>query len=439
MRLIKGSTKSLFRSAVIISVLSLSIIIISFSCKSVSDKTNSSTTEIQQIVKVGADRLFPEYSHLIKGKKLALVTNHTGRLSDGTHLADTLYHYPDGELLALFGMSHNIRSNDYSLPRDKEDDIDPETGLPKYDLYGERHKPTAEMLKDVEVILFDFQDVGARFYEHINILGFVMEVAAENNIEVVVLDRPNPITGQKMDGFITDDEFMYGFGAFGKVPVIHGMTMGELAKLYNGEKMLRGGLQAKLHVIEMQGWERSMWFDQTGLDWEKPSPNLPSFESLLTYTGTCLFEGLNISEGRGTESPFQYIGAPWIDHEQAVSLLNDLELKGVAFDAVTFTPEKMPFHSRPPYLTGEECNGIYVNIQDRDLFEPYKAGIAMVWAIHKLHPDKMEWNERTMNRLIGTRRLEKMIHEGAHPSEIFASWEKELTEFKEMSKTYLLY
>jgi len=409
------------------------------SCSVSTKKSESASTEIDQAVTVGADRLLSEFEQLIKGKKLALVSNHTGRLSDGTHLADTLFNYPDAELIVLFGMHFNIRSNDYSLPKDEEKDIDRETGLTKYSLYGEIHKPTSEMLEDVEVIVFDIQEVGARFYEHINILGFIMEAAAENDIELVVLDRPNPITGLKMDGFITDDEFLYSFGAFAKVPIIHGMTMGELASLYNGEKMLRGELQVKLHVIKMVGWKRSMWFEETGLTWIKPSPNLPSFESLLSYTGTCLFEGINVSEGRGTEKPFQYIGAPWLDHEQAVSLLNNLKLEGIIFEAITFTPQKMLFHGRPPILTGEECKGIYVNIQDRDLFAPYKVGIAMVWAIHKLHPDKMEWNERTMNRLNGTRRLEKMIHNGTHPTEIYASWEDELAVFKQMGTGYFLY
>jgi len=439
MHLIKELIKSPLCNAMIICTLIIFIVVTPFNFAAATDKSKSCFPSFYQPVKIGADRLFSEFSHLIKGKKLALVTNHTGRLSNGTHLADTLFNYPYSELIVLFGMHFNIRTNDYSLPKDKEKDIDLETGLPKYSLYGLCHKPTREMLKDVEVIVFDIQEVGARFYEHINILGFVMEAAAENDIEIVVLDRPNPITGLKMDGFITDDEFLFGFGSFGKVPVIHGMTMGELARLYNGENMLREGMNAKLHVIEMLGWKRSMWFNQTGLKWIKPSPNLPTFESLRTYTGTCLFEGLNISEGRGTEKPFQYIGAPWVDHDQVVSLLNNLDLKGVIFDTITFIPKKMPFHSRNPYLAGEVCNGIFVRIIDRDLFESYKTGIAMIWAIYKLHPDKIEWDERTMNRLVATRRLENMIRYGAYPSEIFALWEQELTEFKEMRQTYLLY
>lgn len=162
-------------------------------------------------VQVGADRLFSEYSHLIEGKRLALVSNHSGRLSDGSHIVDALFRYRGAQLKVLFGMQFNIRTNDYSIPRDKEKDIDKETGLVKYSLYGEIHKSTPEMLRDIDVIVFDMQEVGTRFYEHVNILGFVMEAAAENNIELVVLDRPNPMTGLKQDGFVPDDEFLYRF------------------------------------------------------------------------------------------------------------------------------------------------------------------------------------------------------------------------------------
>lgn len=417
------------------------ILIIAFACKNKTEPNQKNTLlqDNKETVTVGADRLFSEFSHLIKNKKIALVSNHSGRLSNGTHLADTLANYPDTDLLVLFGMNYNIRTNDYSVPKDKEQDIDAETGIPKYSLYEHIHKPTPQMLKMVEVIIFDIQEVGARFYEHVNILGFVMEAAAENNIEVIVLDRPNPITATKTDGFVTDDEFLYKFGAFGKIPVIHGMTVGEIATLYNGEQILRNNNKAKLYVIEMKGWDRSMWLDDTGLKWVKPSPNLPSLESLITYTGTCLFEGLNISAGRGTDKPFQYIGAPWIDHAKVSNLLNDLNLKGVRFDTITFVPKKMPFHSRDPFLTGETCKGIFVDITNRDLFEPYKAGVAMVWAMNKAHPDQVEWNEEVMNRLVSSKRLENMIYNGALPNEIFKSWEAELAEFNQIRQRYLRY
>jgi uncharacterized protein YbbC (DUF1343 family) len=390
-------------------------------------------------VTVGADRLLTEFSHLIDGKRIALVTNHSGRLSDGTHLADALFAYPGADLIVIFGMEYNIRSNDYSLPRDAQTDVDPETGLPKHSLYGSIHKPTSDMLAGVEVIVFDIQEVGARFYEHINILGFVMEAAVENDVGVVVLDRPNPLTGIRMDGFVTDDEFLYTFGAFGKVPVIHGMTMGELALLYNGEGMLRGGHLAKLHVVEMKGWDRSMWYDETGIEWSKPSPNLPTLASVVVYAGTCIFEGLNISEGRGTPRPFEYIGAPWINHHAVSELLNELALPGVVFEPVEFVPQRMAFHSRDPYLAGESSNGVFVNVIDRESFEPYKAGIALVWAIHQLHADAMEWNDRTWNRLVGTRRLIAMLRGGSHPFDIFAAWEQELAHFGMLAGPYMLY
>lgn len=390
-------------------------------------------------VTVGADRLLTEYAHLIRGKSLALVANHSARLADGTHLADALFRHPGAKLKVLFGMEYDIRSNDYSVARDGEVATDRGTGLTKYNLYGEHHKPSRESLAGVDVIVFDIQEVGARFYEHINILGFVMEAAAEQGIAVVVLDRPNPITGRKVDGFVTDSAALFRFGSYARVPVVHGMTMGELARLYNGERMLRGGRTVKLDVVPMRGWTRDMWYDQTGLDWRKPSPNLVSFESLLAYVGTCLFEAVNVSEGRGTDHPFQLLGAPWLDNERAIALLRDVTLRGVAFDAEQFTPEQKPFHGRPPEMTGESLQGIRVRITDRDTYEPYKVGVALLWAVHALHRDRLVWNDASLDRLVATPRLKAMLQAGKSPAEIFASWEPEVAAFRATSAKYLLY
>ena len=390
-------------------------------------------------VRVGADRLFTEYAHLIRGKNLALVSNHSGRLSDGTHLADALHSYPDAELKVLFGMEYNIRSNDYSVARDGESARDPETGLTKHNLYGEHHKPAKEMLAGVDAIVFDIQEVGARFYEHINILGFVMEAAAENGIEVVVLDRPNPITGRKMDGFITDEAALYRFGSYARVPVVHGMTIGELARFYNEEGELRGGRRVKLSIVPMQGWKRSMWYDETGLAWSKPSPNLLTFQSLLAYVGTCLIEATNLSEGRGSDRPFEYIGAAWLDNDSAVVLLNGLGLSGVKFEKVSFTPEQKPFHGRPPKLTGVPLEGIFVNVTDRNAFDPYRAGVAVLWAVNKLHADKIVWNDAALDRLTATPRLKSMIVSGRTPADIFAAWRGEVDAFALKRAPYLLY
>ena len=390
-------------------------------------------------ITVGADRLFGEFANLIDGRSVALVSNHSGRLVDGTHLADALHRHPGVSLKALFGMEYDIRSNDYSVARDPEMTVDRATGVPKYSLYGEIHNPTPEMLREVEVIVFDIQEVGARFYEHINILGFVMEAAAENGIDVVVLDRPNPITGLKVEGFVTDEPSLFRFGSYAAVPVVHGMTMGELARFYNEERLLRGRVTARLHVVPMKGWTRDMWYDETGIPWSKPSPNLLTLQSLLAYVGTCLFEAVNVSEGRGTDNPFEYIGAAWLDNVRAAGILNGLGLHGVSFDTATFTPVQKPYHSRPPELAGERLRGIHMRIQDRDAFEPYKVGVAMLWAVHKLHPDKLVWNDAALDRLTATKRLKSMLLTGRTPDEIFAAWDAEVDGFRTRRAGYLLY
>jgi uncharacterized protein YbbC (DUF1343 family) len=390
-------------------------------------------------VTAGADRLFTEYEHLLRGKRLALVSNHSGRLADGTHLADALHRYPQAQLRVLFGMEYDIRSNDYSVERDPETTVDRATGVPKHSLYGEHHKPTPEMLGDVQTIVFDIQEVGARFYEHINILGFVMEAAAERGIEVVVLDRPNPITGVRVDGFLPDSSALFRFGSYAPVPVQHGLTMGELAQLYNGERMLRGGRQATLHVVPMTGWKRAMWYDETGFAWRKPSPNLLTLQSLLAYVGTCLFESVNVSEGRGTDTPFEVVGASWLDNAAMVKLLEGVGLRGVRFEAVTFTPEQKPYHGRPPKLVGERLNGVRMHITDRNAFEPYRVGVAMLWAVHRLHPDRLVWNDAVLDRLAATGRLKGMIEAGASPRQIFAAWGPEVAAFRARSARYQLY
>lgn len=391
------------------------------------------------VVTCGADRLFDEYQHLIHGKRVALVANHSAVLADGTHLADVLMNIPNTTLEVLFGMEFNIRSNDYSLPRDEEKSVDPETGVVKYSLYGEVHKPTKEMLGNSEVIIFDIQETGLRFYEHVNILGFVMEAAGEYGLEVIVLDRPNPITGVQVDGFVTDNEFLYSFGAYAQIPIRHGMTIGELARLYVGEGMLRGGQNPVLHVIEMEGWHREQWFDETGLEWRKPSPNLLTLNSVVAYGGTCLFEGLNVSEGRGTDRPFEYIGSPWLDSEKVIDLLADFGFEGVSFEEVTFVPEQKGHLGRPPELNGEKCNGIFVRVTDRDVFELYRVGIALVWAIHQIHESQLLWNEHVIQRLTGTDKLIKMLGTGLHPNEIFDSWQEDLAAFINKRSNYLIY
>jgi uncharacterized protein YbbC (DUF1343 family) len=398
-----------------------------------------SSTSTRPVVTMGADRLFSEFAELVRGRAVALVSNHSGRLADGSHLADALAAQRDVRLVALFGMEYDIRSNDYSVPRDPERTRDARTGVPKYSLYGEQHKPSPEMLDGVDVLLYDIQDVGARFYEHVNILGFIMEAAAERGIRVVVLDRPNPLGGRGADGFVADSQAFYRFGSYTAIPALHGMTPGELARFYNGERRLRGGRTAELHVVPMRGWTRDQWFDQTGQSWRKPSPNLVTFSSLIAYAGTCLFEAVNVSAGRGSDAPFELIGAPWLSHERAVVLLNDLKLPGVRFAADTFTPVQQAFHARPPLYAGDLARGIRVHVTDRSTVQPYRVGVAMLWAVHALHRDQLVWNEATLDRLAATPRLKQMLEAGRTPAEIFAAWETELKQFRAISAPYHLY
>ena len=253
----------------------------------------------QKPVVVGADVLIHQREDLIKGKRIGLVTNHSGLLANGEHIADALHQMSDVTLVALYGPEHGVRG-DTTGPL--QNGTDPGTGVPVYSLYGATYKPTPEMLKGVEVLVFDIQDVGARFYTYISTLGNVMSAAAENHIPIIVLDRPNPVTGLYVDGPVLEDS-LKSFVGYAPIPIAYGMTMGELAEMYNGEGWLDNGVKAELTVVRLQNWKRSMWYDQTGLRWVRLSPNMPTLNTAIPYTGTCLVEGINVSEGRGTDRP----------------------------------------------------------------------------------------------------------------------------------------
>ena len=266
-----------------------------------------------------------------------------------------------------------------------------------------------------------------------------MEAAAEQGITVVVLDRPNPITGRKPDGFVTDSAALFRFGSYARVPVVHGLTMGELARYYNGERLLRGGRQAPLVVVPMRGWRRAQWFDETGQEWRKPSPNLLTLSSLLAYVGTCLFEAVNVSEGRGTDHPFEVIGAAWLDSDRVLARLRTVPLPGVRFEAESFTPVQQSYHGRPPELAGVALRGVRLHITDRNAFQPYRTGVALLWAVHAVHRDQMVWNDAVLDRLVATPRLKQMLEAGRTPAEIFAAWEPERRQFEMRSARYRLY
>jgi uncharacterized protein YbbC (DUF1343 family) len=388
-------------------------------------------------VKTGADLLFTKHFKLIEGKKVGLVTNHSALLSNGKHLADALNEDKRTKLVVLFGPEHGVRG-DAPAGAKIENDIDKKTGVKVYSLYGAINKPTDEMLKDVDVLIYDIQDVGVRFYTYISTLGYAMEAAAEHKIPFIVLDRPNPIRGTWVEGFNRDDS-LRSFVGLHPIVIAHGMTIGELATMYNDEGWMKEGVKAQLTVVKMEGWKRTMWYDQTGLKvWVKPSPNLPTLSSATLYPGTCLFEGVNISEGRGTDRPFEYIGAPYIDAMKWAMALNKCNLPGVTFEPTEFTPRTIEGYVVHPKYEGVHCGGVWVRITDRDKLEPVKVGVYMLATAKQLYPDSLKWR-RSINRLAGTPKLAQAIDAGVPPEKIVEMWKDDLAKFKKIRLKHLLY
>lgn len=388
-------------------------------------------------VKVGADILFSQRNDLIDGKRVAVVTNHTGVLSNGTHIVDALYNYKNTTLIEIFGPEHGVRGDNPDGTQ-IHDSVDTNTGVKTISLYGKINKPTPEMLKNVDVLIYDIQDVGARFYTYISTMFLCMEACAENNVHFVVLDRPNPITGEDIEGPVRLDS-LKTFVGWAPLPVLYGATIGELAILANTSGWLKNREQAKLTVVKMENWKRSMYYDETKLPWIKPSPNMPTLETAIVYPGTCLIEGTNISEGRGSEKPFEYIGAPWIKGKELALLLNKQELPGVRFESVEFTPVQIPNVTTNPKYKDQHCEGVYVRVTNRDQYEAVRTGLTIVWAVNKLYPDSLTFRERGFDRLMGTPVPRQMILEGKSVLDIMPLWDDELDAFRKLRRKGLLY
>jgi uncharacterized protein YbbC (DUF1343 family) len=387
-------------------------------------------------VKAGADLLFEQHSGLINGKRIGLVTNHTARLADGRHLADALHALPGVTLTALFGPEHGIRG-DAPDGRTITDSVDATTGVKVYSLYGKVSKPTPAMLKDVDVLIFDIQDVGARFYTFISTLFLTMEAAAENNIPFIVLDRPNPIGGVYCDGPIRLDS-LKSFVGWAPMPIAHGLTVGELAEMANGEGWLKDRVKARLTVVTMEGWKRELYYDDLSLAWVKPSPNMRTVATAIVYPGACLIEGTNVSEGRGTEKPFETIGAPWIDPDSLSHALNAQSLPGVVFEPAVFTPHEIAGVSSPKFKD-TECRGVFIRVTDRRAFSPVTAGIAVVSAIHAMYPTRMTFRDKGFDRLAGTPLVRTMILHDRSVEEIAAWWRPQADAFSKLRQQYFLY
>jgi uncharacterized protein YbbC (DUF1343 family) len=388
-------------------------------------------------VQIGAQLLIEKHQNLLSQRRVGLICNHTSVLQDGRHLADILYESPSIELVALFGPEHGIRGN---APDGEsvQHGLDTNTQVPIYSLFGETNKPTPEMLNGIDLLLFDIQDIGARFYTYISTLSLAMEAAAEHSIPFVVLDRPNPIRGDRVEGPLREESLCSFFGLH-PLPIVHGMTVGELAMMFNGEGWLKGGIKTNLRVIQMKGWKREWWYDETGLPWIKPSPSMLTMRTAVVYPGTCLIEGTNVSEGRGTSHPFENLGAPWISGEELAETLNAASLPGISFKPIEFRPINVNQLTIDPKFEGELCRGIYLDVKDRNIFHPVATSIVILCALKKLYPNHFAFRDQHFDLLAGVSWIRQMINEGAAPEEIIARWAEDTERFRSLREKYLIY
>lgn len=397
----------------------------------------SNSQSVNKGIQTGADLLISENLSLIENKKLGIITNHTGILSNGTHLVDTLFSIKNINISSLFGPEHGIRG-DAPDGQTIKDGKDSKTGLPVYSLYGKTKKPTKEMLADVDILLFDIQDIGARFYTFISTMYYGIKAAAENNIPIVILDRPNPINGSLVEGPILLKDYK-SFVGIAEIPIRHGMTVGELALLFNQASILCTENIADLKIIKMNNWDRDSYFDETELPWLPPSPNMPDLETALVYPGLCLLEGTNISEGRGTESPFLKFGSPYINSDDVINELNEIGIDGFKLTAAQYTPIAIPNKSMFPKYINEKCNGIKLEITDRIKFKPIDFSIKLIYVFHKLYPQNFKFNDGRIDKLWGSNSLREQILSGESPEQIISYFQNDLINFYKTRKTFLLY
>ena len=375
-------------------------------------------------VKTGIDVLEAAHFAALAGKHVGLITNTSGRASDGQRTIDLLAHAPGVKLVALFSPEHGLEG---SVAEGAKVDSarDASTGLPIYSLYGDVERPSAQMLEGIDTLVFDIQDVGVRFYTYITTLGYCLEAAGKKGIEFYVLDRPNPINGAEVDGPVLDPDLRSFIGYF-PMPIRHGMTVGELAEMFNRENHLN----ANLHVIKLQGWQRTDWFDETGQAWINPSPNLRNLTEETLYPGVCLLEGANVSVGRGTDTPFEIVGAPWIDSRALATYLNGKKIQGVRFLPMDFKPLSGIF-------VGEVCHGVQIVLIDRQALEPTEMGVELLAALLRLSPQNFKL-DGTLH-LVGSHKVLESIRAGESPSRIWYDWQEDLEKFKRVRAQYLLY
>lgn len=366
----------------------------------------------------------------IAGKRVGLISNHTGVDARLRGTVDLLHESDRIRLTALFGPEHGVRGDAQAGAKVGES-LDTRTGLPVHSLYGDTRTPTTAMLDDLDALVFDIQDAGVRFYTYLSTMANTQEAAASAGIAFVVFDRPNPITGTRVEGNLLDPSFQSFVGCH-PIPVRHGMSFGELARLFAAE---RGWPEPV--VVPMEGWRREQWFDDTGLPWVIPSPNLPTLDATTLYPGTCLVEGTYISEGRGTTRPFEFIGAPWLDPFALTTELERRALPGVAFRPAYFTP-MFSKHANDP------CGGIQVHVTSREAMHPVVLGMHLLEALRAQDPEAFAWRENGKGKyfidlLLGSDQPRRMFDAGATAAEVTADWADDARAFEERRRPYLMY
>lgn len=372
-------------------------------------------------VQNGIDVLLQQGCQPLRGLRIGVITNHTGLTREGKATWRVLLD-AGVKVTALFSPEHGFAG---IVDEPVKDARHPETGLPIYSLYGEHKAPTAEMLRGVDALVFDIQDIGCRFYTYVSTMGLAMEAAAQHGVRMVVLDRVNPINGVAVEGSLTDSD-KRSFVAHHSIPLRHGMTVGELAKLFQAERAPRCDLQ----VIPCSGWKREMWYDQTGLRWVNPSPNMRSLTAATLYPGVGMLEFTNISVGRGTDAPFELFGAPWLNADALVQHLLKRNLPGFACMPLQFTPNASKF-------ANEVCHGLRFTVVDRKRFQPVRLGVEIACALRRLHP--REWEHERLMTLLTDGKAYEMIVRGADADEVWEYMQRQASAFRRRRGRYLLY
>jgi uncharacterized protein YbbC (DUF1343 family) len=386
-------------------------------------------------VRIGAEVLLAERMDLLAGKRVGIICNHTSVLPNGVHLADTLLRR-GVRVTALFGPEHGVRGI-AAAGETVGDHPDPATGIPVFSLYGKTRTPSDSMLAMIDVMIFDVQDVGARFYTYASTMAYAMQACSESGKEFIVLDRPNPIGGVEVEGPVLDRTLQSFLGLF-PIPVRHGLTIGELARMIIGEGWI-DDTKLALTVVPMQGWRRSMWYDETGLPWVPPSPNMKTLATATVYPGMCFVEATNVSEGRGTPTPFEVAGAPGVDADSLALALNALRLPGVSFTPASFTPVPDAVAAPDPKFKNKLCSGVALRVTDRGAFRPVLTGLAVLREFQRRNPTKFTLREGMLDRLLGDNVPREKFQQGLTPVEMLATSAAGIERYKQARQRYLLY